>query len=136
MFISRLSNLIFSVFILAFLIYCSDSTSSSSDIDPALVGDWEEYTDITFMYSYYDGVRIQSDGKMFDLEEDEGGWVVDLEDLEGTFTSAKNGTFKLHWTEEGDDENLEGTYTIIEDYLTVNVTTEGLEDVLYYMRLE
>ena len=66
-------------------------------------------------------------------ENDE--WIIDTTDLEGKFTSAKNGSFTMHYTEEGADSNISGSYTLDGDHLTLMYELEGEQITLYYERM-
>ena len=115
---------------------CKESTSSNDSVtmDRALIGKWIEYDD-TFTVSFGDGVIIRSDGKMYDLEWDGSEWIVDYHDLEGTFSYADKGTFRMTYTEEGTNVRIAGTYQIIEnDFLIITVVEDGSESHIYYIR--
>ena len=115
---------------------CSDSTSSkdSDTINPGLVGKWLEY-DSTYTEFYKDGIMIQSDGNIWDLINVNEEWVIDAEDLEGTFTNANNGTFNMTWKEEGSNESVGGLYILQNDKLTLIYNFASGQVIHYYLRI-
>ena len=127
----------FIFFICLMAVFSCDSSTSTEDtdtIDPRLLGKWLEY-DSTYSENPIDGILIQSDGKIWDLTFQNEEWIIDAEDLEGTFTYANKGAFKMHWTEEGSNDIIEGSYVLENLKLILIYNFTSGQEFHYYLRI-
>ena len=111
-----------------------DTTSSS--IDSRMTGWWLGYWDEDLTLFSSDGVVIESDGDIFDLDCDDDDsdpncdWYIDTDDKEAKILKAKDG--KITYLDYDDNNEYEGTYEFIGDVLLIDIGVwRGYLDKIY-----
>ena len=133
---------ILTVLILVFAVGCDsgggggDGDNTSSSIDSRMTGWWLGYWDEDLTLFSSDGVVIESDGDIFDLDCDDDdsdpncNWYIDTDDKEAKILKAKDG--KITYLDYDDNNEYEGTYEFIGDVLLIDIGVwRGYLDKIY-----